>query len=51
MESNILDELLNKIKSLERQNTALQKEIEIVNEKLREEPKEEVNIEDGKFFL
>jgi hypothetical protein len=47
MESNILDELLNKIKCLESQNNSLHEEMESIKKKIEVQPKEEINIENG----
>ena len=47
MENNILDELLSKIKTLETQNTKLFEEIETIKVNLQEEPKKDIDSDNG----
>ena len=56
MESNILDELLNKIKSLEETNSDLKSKVQNVKSQLKENKRDRiesidggVNLEDGKL--
>ncbi len=56
MESNIIDELLNRVKSLEDKNLLLKQNVSKIKEELNEITRKgsidsKANLEDGKYFL